>query len=246
MVFFKSIKKVSILISLMYIVSGYFLLVQKAKANELVFNVLAIGLGAAGLFSIVRYFLLKLNERYKRNDFALGVIILMAGVMLYFVKYQLFTSIALIVGLLMIVSGLFCVQDAFDGKAIGLSSSGVYVFLLVVEIIFGALVIINPFEELEALYIVMAIGLLICGVGSILSNFFLAIYRYSYENKIKKQEEQEKLEQQFNIKYEEVKPETPLREFFEDPELKEVPQEVKEEVKEETKEDEINWVMAFR
>ena len=139
MIFFKSIKKVSILISLMYIISGYFLLVQKAKANELVFNCLAIGLGAAGLFSIIRYFLLKLNERYKRNDFALGVIILMAGIMLYFIKYQIFTSITLIMGLLMIISGLFCVQDAFDGKAIGLGSSGVYVLLLVIEICFGVI-----------------------------------------------------------------------------------------------------------
>lgn len=240
MVFFKSIKKVSILISLMYIVSGYFLLIQKAKANELVFNVLAIGLGAAGLFSVVRYFLLKLNERYKRNDFALGVIILMAGVILYFLKYQIFTSITLIMGLLMIVSGLFCIQDAFDGKAIGLSSSGVYVLLLVIEIVFGVISIINPFEELEALYIFMAIGLLICGIFSIFSNFFLAIYRYSYENKIKKQEEKEKIQQEFNIKYEEIKPDTPLREFFEEPELKEVPQETKEEIKEDTKEDEIN------
>ena len=229
MIFFKSIKKVSILISLMYIISGYFLLVQKAKANELVFNCLAIGLGAAGLFSIVRYFLLKLNERYKRNDFALGVIILMAGIMLYFIKYQIFTSITLIMGLLMIISGLFCVQDAFDGKAIGLGSSGVYVLLLVIEICFGVIAIINPFEEIETLYIFMAIGLLICGVGSIISNFFLAIYRYSYENRIKKQEEKEKVEQELNVKYEEVKPETPLREFFEEPELKEIKEEDKKE-----------------
>lgn len=186
MVFLKAIKKVSILISLTYIFIGYKLLSLKAKANEVVFTFLAVSLCVIGLFIIIRYLLLKINERYKRNDFVLGAIILMIGVVLLFVKELVIAFDYLILGSLIIISALTIVQDAFDGKAIGMKPVTGYMVLMVVELGIGALVLINPFKE-ELSFIIMGISLIICGLGTFVSNFVLAAIKAKAEAKPKEE-----------------------------------------------------------
>ena len=61
MIFLKSIKKVSIIINLTYIVLGYIFISNVNPDNELSYNVLSVGLILSGFFSIMRYFLLTLT-----------------------------------------------------------------------------------------------------------------------------------------------------------------------------------------
>ena len=133
MVFFRSIKKVNLLVSLVLIAIGYFFITMEEKGIELCVYIAAGGLGAAGLFSMIRYFMLKVDERYKRNDFAMGVIIIAMGVFFYLLKDRLTDSLHLIIGVVMIMCGLFCIQDAIDGKQIGMRSIAIYFFLLLLD-----------------------------------------------------------------------------------------------------------------
>lgn len=193
MVFLKAIKKVNLIINISYIIVGFYLLILGLKASEIVFNILALCFFIAGIFTIIRYFLLKLNERYKRNDFNLGVIVLMAGIALYFIKLEIISSIHFIIGLLIILSGLFLIQDALDGKAIGIKSITIYLSLLIIEIFLGIIIILNPINDI--LFILMGIGMIVCGISGLVSNFVLAINKAKFEknnNETKEVIEEEK------------------------------------------------------
>ncbi|MBR0462029.1 MAG: DUF308 domain-containing protein [Erysipelotrichaceae bacterium] len=226
MTFLKSIKKNSILIAAMYGVMGYFLILQKEKSLDIVLTVLAAGLAAAGFFSIVRYFLLKIDERFKRNDFIIGIVLIAAGAVIYLVKNNISDMTDNIFGVMMIVNGLFCIQDALDAKYVGMSSVGVYILLMLIEIGIGAIIILKPFEIDNSKYILIGGGMLLCAVENILSNIFLAIYRTGYEVKLRKKEKEEerlrKAEEEARNKASEPEPEVEIEEpklSFEVPEV---------------------------
>ncbi|MBR2578188.1 MAG: DUF308 domain-containing protein [Erysipelotrichaceae bacterium] len=193
MTFFKSIKKNSIIVSAMYGLIGYFLILQKEKSFDMVMTILATGLVAAGFFSVIRYFLLKIEERFKRNDFAIGVVLVALGVIIYLIKNNISDLADYIFGVMMIVNGLFCIQDAFDAKYVGVSSIGVYLLLMLIEIGIGAAIIMKVFGTESTKYIVIGSGMLLCAVESVLSNIFLAIYRTGYEAKNRRQAREEAL-----------------------------------------------------
>ncbi|MBR3228291.1 MAG: hypothetical protein IKF68_07080 [Erysipelotrichaceae bacterium] len=190
MVFFRSIKKVSFLISLVLIAIGYLFISRGAEGIDLCLQIAAAGLGAAGLFSMIRYFMLQVDVRYKRNDFAMGVIIIAMGAFLYLLKDRLTDMIHIIAGVVMIMSGLFCIQDAIDGRQIGMPSVAVYLFLLVIEGAFGAIAILKPFADEALHFIVNGIGMIVCGAGGIISNILLAGYHQTYENRLRRDHEE--------------------------------------------------------
>ena len=106
MTFFKSIKKIMLLVNLIYIVIGYLLLAKGSACVELVISLLGYGLGIAGIFEIIRYFLIKIDERYKRNDFILGIALLALAIVILICKYSLSDITTVALGIAIIVSCL--------------------------------------------------------------------------------------------------------------------------------------------
>ena len=82
MTFFKSIKKDILLVNVIYIVIGYLLLSKGSDCVELVVTILGYSLMAAGIFEIIRYFVTKIDDRYKRNGFILGVVLMALSIVI--------------------------------------------------------------------------------------------------------------------------------------------------------------------
>ena len=172
-----------LLVNLIYIVIGYLLLAKGSACVELVISLLGYGLGIAGIFEVVRYFLIKIDERYKRNDFILGIALLALAIVILICKYSLSDIATVALGIAIIVSAALKVQDAIDAKKIGSNLFGTYMILMIICIVLGALVIINFFYILDyrLLYISAGIGLLFSGLTDLLSNIYLAVLKTKYE-----------------------------------------------------------------
>ncbi len=183
MTFFKSIKKIMLAVNIIYMVLGYMLITKGSVCVELVITILGYGLGIAGIFEIVRYCLIKIDERYKRNDFILGCTLLVLAIVVLICKYSLSDITTVALGVAIIVSGALKIQDAIDAKKIGSNLFGTYMILMIICIGLGALVIINFFYILDyrLLYISAGIGLLFAGLTDFISNIYLAILKSKYE-----------------------------------------------------------------
>ena len=181
--FFKSIKKILLSVSVIYIVVGCLLLIDGSACVEFVVSLLGYGLGIAGIIEIIRYFVTKIDERYKRNDFILGVVLLAVAIIILLCKYALSDIVAVTFGVAIIVSGALKIQDSLDAKKIGKSHLKTYLILMFICIAFGALVIINYFYILDyrLLYISAGIGMLFSGITDMASNLYLAYVKTKYE-----------------------------------------------------------------
>lgn len=210
MVFLKSIKRNLLVISLMYLLVGYSLITTQGNNNSLVFMIFSVGLGLAGVFSIVGYLLTEISLRYKRNEFVYGALLLIIGVFLYseFVLNNSSADLKLIIGMAMGMSAIIKVQDLFDSKAIGKKVVGTYFGLAVICVVLSLFISQNILIPSSIAYYVYGISMIFAGISDIISNFYLAASRSSYEALIKKQEETEKIltEAEKDINTEESKP----------------------------------------
>ena len=181
--FFKSIKKILLLVNIIYIVVGCLLLIDGSACVEFVVSLLGYGLGIAGIVEIIRYFVTKIDERYKRNDFILGIVLLAAAIIVLLCKYTLSDIVAVTFGVAIIVSGALKIQDTLDAKKIGKSHFKTYMILMLICVALGALVIINYFYILDyrLLYISAGIGMLFSGITDLASNLYLAYVKSKYE-----------------------------------------------------------------
>lgn len=195
-----------LLVNLIYIVIGYLLLAKGSACVELVISLLGYGLGIAGIFEIIRYCLIKIDERYKRNDFILGIVLLALAIVVLICKYSLSDITTVALGIAIIVSAALKVQDAIDAKKIGSNLFGTYMILMIICVGLGALVIVNFFYILDyrLLYISAGIGLLFAGLTDFMSNIYLAILKTKYEknkeiNTVDNQESNEQVKEEETV-----------------------------------------------
>lgn len=182
--FFKSLKKDLLLVNIVYIVIGYLLIVKKNLAVELVVEILAYTLMAVGLIEVIRYFATKIDDRFKRNDFIIGIALMAVAIIVYICKYTLADITIVAFGVATVVSAAFKIQDAMDAKKIGAHAFGTYFVLMLICLVFGALDILNYFYNwfnISLMYLVAGIGLAFCGVTDLISNLYLAGIKTKFE-----------------------------------------------------------------
>lgn len=219
MVFLKSIKRNLLIISIMYVLVGYLLISGQGTNNELVAMVLAVGLGLSGIFSMIGYLLMSVKERYKRNEFIDGALLLIMAIYLYTENIYLI-DFKEIISLAIGMSGIIKIQDLFDAKAIGKKVSGTYfglaVICFVLCIFIGQNILIPEF----LIYYVSGIGMIFAGISDLGSNIYLAACNSAYEAKMREEEESEKIieEAEVNINSDESKPVSFIEKVLYEPE----------------------------
>ena len=184
MSFLKSIKAGLFLVSLAYASIGILLLVDVYNNIVLVFNVLAVFLMVAGLMSIFSYFFLQIEERFKRNDFVVGMILILLGVVLFCGKNRLVDFSSFIFGICIAISGIFNFQDALDAQKMNVNNVGLFVIIGILTLGLGILVLVNPFYDPFSLFIVIGISLIICGFGGLFANIYLASQIVQYDRRL--------------------------------------------------------------
>lgn len=221
MKFIKAIKKTLLVVSATYITIGVLILIYKEASNKQVYEILSIGLAIAGLLSIIRYFLLDIRERIKRNDFIIGILLISIAAIIYLSKNDITYLVSKVIAVAMIISGFEKIEDMFDAITIGKRASAVYIFGFIICAGLGVFVLFDVISSKDVLYVVVGIGMCLCGISDIVSNIYIAASLAGYEKNLEaKQEayeesledEQEPIEVEEEVSKEETKqdPEAPL------------------------------------
>lgn len=176
-----AIKKTMLIISAAYITIGVLMIINKQASNRQVFEILAYGLAIAGLLSMIRYFMINVKERIKRNDFIVGALLISIAAMIYLSKNDISYQVGKILAIAMIISGFHKIQDLFDINATGKRATGICLFGFVVCVGLGALVFFDIIKNIDVLYILIGLGMCICGISDIVANFYIAYAVTEYE-----------------------------------------------------------------
>lgn len=137
----------------------------------------AIGGGAVvlGIVKIVLYFLREVEAVGEQNDFAVGAMCVIAGAVLLIHPAAVLAMIPQVLGVYMLIDCVFKLQIALDAKR--LQNGGWWLSLLVtvICIVWGLLLIWQPFGLSAHLVILIAGGLIADGVQNLIGVIYMAM-----------------------------------------------------------------------
>jgi uncharacterized membrane protein HdeD (DUF308 family) len=114
------------------------------------------------------------------NDFLSGIVAAVIGVIILIKWQELMALVPTILGVFIIVSGCIKLQDCIDLKKLGNSSYAVMLVMALVFIIFGAVLVANPFESEVLLLRLIGVSLIISGMTDIFASIFFDSIRKDY------------------------------------------------------------------
>lgn len=162
---FIKLKNLSVITIIVSLLIGAVLLIkpdESLKLVSLLCGITVIVLGIAALFS---YF-----TKYKTAVLAvLGTVSIIGGIIIS-VKYQAIMSVIIFIfGLFILLSGIVDFFSAIDSRKSDISSWIVSLVLAVVTIVFGLVIMVNPFSSVVVMTRILGVGLIVYAVMDLIS-----------------------------------------------------------------------------
>lgn len=185
---FKEMKWSMLLSAALYMVLGLILVIFPATTAYTICYMIAGIAIVIGLVNLVVYFTRNITRNYYRNDFVTGLLMVVLGIFVIYKANLVIALVPFIIGLCIIVSGLFKLQGALDVQRMG-GNSVVILGLAIVNVVVGILMVINPFESAILLYRLLGVGLLFSGLTDMASTLYLSGMMHSYMKKMDEAED---------------------------------------------------------
>ncbi len=172
----KEIKWNAIFSSLAMLVAGILLIVLPDISSKIICTVIGIIALVIGLSYIISYFMLETRLMLYRNDLVTGILIAMLGLLALFKQDFIANLIPLILGLVIVISGLAKLQNAAVAKKIGYEGAGAYMILSIISIVVGLLIMffLSGTVAMRTLFTIIGIGLLYSGASDLYVTVFLS------------------------------------------------------------------------
>lgn len=155
-------EKYSSLTSVMMIILAIFLIgkpVETIEAFVIAFSSIMV---VEGIISFVNYFTIDKTYRLTSFDLISGIITTLTGILLFIYRTSLINVFPVILGIWIIINNLFKMQISINLSTIKDSGWAYFLLLNILLIIFGIVLIINPFTSLVAITTMSGIILLVC------------------------------------------------------------------------------------
>ncbi|MBR2785262.1 MAG: DUF308 domain-containing protein [Clostridia bacterium] len=166
----KNYEKASIATSILLIILAFFLIFKPEASLNFIVIVIGAFLALLGIIHMVSYFTSNIENKTISTELIQGTIYTIIGLFLIFRPSILNEFLGVIIGAWQIIQFIVKFQFAFNLKS---ASSPTWVLMLVtalVHLVFGLVLIINPFATLATITMVTGIILLITEIGNMVES----------------------------------------------------------------------------
>ena len=172
----KQIKWTDVLMSLAYVVAGVLLIIFPDVSANVISWIIGIALIVYGIVSLTAYFLADIRDTLYNNNFVIGLMTIVFGLVVIVKKDMIMNLIPFILGLVIVSSGLAKLHRSIIAYRIHYSASMTYGLLGVVSIILGLITMFFLSGETtqNIIFIVIGCGLVYSGLSDLFIQFFLA------------------------------------------------------------------------
>lgn len=173
--YIKKYEGCSIVVSVLMICLSLFLMFKPLESLEVFTVIFAIIILLSGLGYLISYFTISKESRLFSIDLLLGLVTIISGIMLLVYKKDVINVFPIILGIWIIISNLFKLQLSInlslflDNTYLGL------VLITILMIIFGLLLIINPFASFMTITVTAGTLLLITEVINLIESIYVII-----------------------------------------------------------------------
>ena len=135
----------------------------------------------SGLFQIAAYLVGQQKGLLQKLMFAGGLIAMVAGVWVLLSPEKVLTLTVIVMGIVLIYHGVIDIKYAFDLKRCESRFWSVALICGLITCGIGVLLLVNPFEGMDTLFLIVAIGFLFDGVSDLFTVVVVADGERRYE-----------------------------------------------------------------
>ena len=146
----------AMLIALIMIVVGFLLVLHPGNALQTVFRILAIGLFLTGLVGIIGYF----RHRGSMYDLLIAAVELIVAIIILVHRNFAINVYPVIVGIMILLDGIGNLLTAFSMKKENNSSWKFALGISLIALVFGLVILFNPFTTAQVMVAVTGIALI--------------------------------------------------------------------------------------
>ena len=159
----KELKWNLIALSLAFVAIGVIFLIYPAEVQTTACYMIAALLIIVGVISLINYLRKDITGMLYRYDLVVGLSAILGGILVILKIDQLVALIPVVLGFLVTISGILKMQNSVDMLRLGHGTWHVAFALAIINIIFGIVLLINPFSA-DIQKILLGIALIYSGV----------------------------------------------------------------------------------
>lgn len=157
----KRYAKNSLLISVLLFILSFFLIFNPAGSLNILNIILGCVVLVNGIVHAISYF--SASKEFKSFSFELveGIVCVVLGLLIIFNPNAINNLLTIVLGAWIILDSIIKIQLSFNMKSIGRKNWSIMLILSIVTIIFGLIIILNPFATIITVTVLCGILLLI-------------------------------------------------------------------------------------
>lgn len=170
----KQLKWDTLLMGALDILLGIIALALPETMERILGFLIGVVLIIAGAVSMISYLLRDAHQNYYHNDFLHGLLGILLGIVVLYNVDIVISLVSLLLGTLVLVSGLSKLQDVIDLRRM---EYGNWIFMLVLALInitLGLVLIFSPMEAGAMLFRLLGAGLIFSGITDCVTTIYFA------------------------------------------------------------------------
>ena len=173
---FRNLKSWSVLSAITMIAIGLVLMIFPGVSLNVVCTVMGIAFIAWGAIRILSYFMLSIEEFMYRSDMIAGLLFILGGILMLVRQNIVLDIIPILLGLVIVISGITKLQNAVIAKRIGYDGATLYMILALISIVFGFVIMFFLSGTLAAktLFVLIGAGLVYSGGSDLYVTLFIS------------------------------------------------------------------------
>ena len=160
----KNNKMVAFIGPIIYLILGIILLIVAESALRPICFILSSLLLLTGAYKFIKYLSRTAAENIGNNDFTIGLIAVIVSIVT-FINYEIILQvIPVILSFFIILNGAKELQNAYDVHRVQLKNTWIVSIIAIANIIFGTILMLNPFATIATLLTAIGIALALSGL----------------------------------------------------------------------------------
>ena len=164
----KTMKWSIIVLAIAYVVLGIVLIMYPSQVQKLISYILAITLIAMGIVNLIQYVKLDNTQLIHSYDLCIGFSAIIGGVLIIINVDRFSQLIWIVMGFMILVSGVLKLQNSVNLMRLRSPSWQLPFWLAMVGIVYGVIMLINPFGSGQFFFVMMGLGFIISGITDLI------------------------------------------------------------------------------
>jgi uncharacterized membrane protein HdeD (DUF308 family) len=171
----KKYEKTSIATSILLVIFSLFLIFKPEASLNFIVIVIGAFMALVGIIHMVSYFTANKEFKSMSTELIEGTLYAVIGIFLIFKPNLLNEFLGVIVGTWQVIQFIIKFQFAFNLKSVSSPSWSLMLLSSILHLVFGIVMILNPFGSIIAITTFAGIVLLITEIGNIAESIYLLI-----------------------------------------------------------------------